>query len=62
MQKCSMWKPETNNEILSTRLPQWRDSRKKYNNQGEIRTLLGKNCEVEKIMSFFGNIRMFEEI
>ena len=32
--------------------PQWRDSRKKHNIQGDIRTLLGKNCEVEKIIRF----------
>ena len=29
----------------------WRDSRKKYN-QGDIRTLLGKDCEVKKMMMF----------
>ena len=25
---------------------------KKYNIQGDIRTLLGENCEVEKVMRF----------
>ena len=34
--------------------PQWKDSRKKYNIQGDIRTLLGNVCEVEKIMRFLG--------
>ena len=32
--------------------PNWRDSRKKLNIQSNIRTLLGRNCEVEKIMKF----------
>ena len=32
--------------------PQWWDSRKKHNIQGDIRTLLGKECEVEKMMRF----------
>ena len=32
--------------------PQWRDSRKKYDIQGDIRILLGKSCEVEKLMRF----------
>ena len=53
-----MWKPENNNKTLTTRLPQWRDSRKKHN----IRTLLGKDCEVVKIMRFLKEIGMFEEI
>ena len=52
MQKCSIWKTDTNNETLPIRLSQWRDSKKKYNIQGDIRALLGKNYEVEKIMRF----------
>ena len=47
-----MQKQNTNNKTLPTRLPQWRDSRKKYNIQGDIRALLGKNYEVEKMMRF----------
>ena len=35
---------------------------KKHNIQGDIRTLLGKDCEVEKIMRFLKGIGMFEEI
>ena len=57
-----MWKLESNNKTLPTRLPQWKDSRKKYSIQGDIKTLLGKNCEVEKMMKFFREIGMFEEI
>ena len=41
---------------------QWRDSRKKYNIQGDIKTLLGKSCEVEKMMRFLIEAEMFEEI
>ena len=41
---------------------QWRDSRKKYNIQGDKRTLLKKSCEVEKMMRFLKETEMFEEI
>ena len=41
---------------------QWKNSRKKHNIQSDIRTLLGKDCEVEKIMRFLNGIGMFEEI
>ena len=57
-----MRKPNTNNKALPTKLPQWRDSRKKYNIQGKIGALLGKNCEMEKIMEFLKETEMFEEI
>ena len=42
--------------------PQWRDSRRKHNIQGDIRTLRSKDFEVEKMMRFLREIRMFEEI
>ena len=35
---------------------------KKYNIQGDIGTLLGKDCKVEKVMRFLMEIGMFEEI
>ena len=41
-----MWKPEANIKTLPTRLPQWRNRRKKHNIQGDIRTLLGNENEV----------------
>ena len=50
-----MWKPEPNNKT-------WRNSRKKFNIQSDIKTLLGKDCEVEKMMEFFREIGIFEEI
>ena len=40
---------------------QWRDSRKKHNIQANISVLLGKDCEVEKIMRSFKEIGMFEK-
>ena len=42
--------------------PQWRDSRKKYNVQGDIRTLLGKDSEVEEMMRSLRDIGLFDEI
>ena len=41
--------------------PQWRHSRKKYGVQGDIGELLGKNCEVEKMMRFLMETEMYEE-
>ena len=61
MRKCSMWKPEPNNKTLPTKLPQWRDSRKKYNILGDIRTLQGKNCVSEKMLRLLKETEMFEE-
>ena len=42
--------------------PQWRNSRKKFNIQGDIGTLLGKNYEVKKMMMFLKKTEMYEEI
>ena len=57
-----MQRPETNNKTCLQDCPQWRDSRKKYNVQGDLRTAMGKDCEVEKIMRFLKETEMFEEI
>ena len=47
---------------LPTRLPPIeRDSRKKYNIQGNIWTLLGKNCEVEKMIRFLKETEINEK-
>ena len=61
MRKCIMWKPEPIKYFLQD-YPKWKDSRKKYNIQGDIRSLLGKDCEVEKMMRFLKETEMFEEI
>ena len=42
--------------------PQWRNSRTKHNVQGDIKALLGKDCEVEQMMKFLKEIGKFEEI
>ena len=57
-----MWKPEPNNKTLPTRLAPMEEQQKKYNIQGNIRTLLGKDCERKKIMRFLKKIEIFEEI
>ena len=62
MQKCSIWNPETDNRTLPTRLPTMKGQQKKQNVQGEIGTLLAKNCKVEKIIRFLRGIRMFKEM
>ena len=33
--------------------PQWKNIRKKYNIQGNIQMLLGRDCEVERLWSFW---------
>ena len=62
MRKRNKWKPETDNKTLPTRLPQWRDSRKKHSFLGGIKALLGKDFELQNIMKFFEGIGMFDEI
>ena len=62
MRKCSMCKPETNNKTLPKRMPQWRDSRKKYYIQGDLRKILRTDWDVEKMMKFLRDIGMFEEM
>ena len=39
-----------------------RSSRIKYNIKSDMKILLGKDCEVEKIMKFLKEIEIFEEI
>ena len=57
-----MWKPEIYNQTLPPRMPQWINSRRKYNIQDDIKTLLGRECEVKKILKFHKQIKKFEEI
>ena len=62
MQKCSMWKLENDNKTLPTKLSPMKGQQKIYNIQDDIKTLLGRDCEVEKIMRFLKGIGMFKEI
>ena len=55
-------KNQRQSNIISWSAPQWRKSRKKNGIQYIIKTLLGKDCEVEKIMKFLKEIEIFEEI
>ena len=41
--------------------PQWKDSRKKHNIQGDFRTLLEKDCELGNIMRFLKGLGIFEK-
>ena len=49
MQKWGMWKPEIDDEILPPRVLQIETAGKKYIIQGDIKTLMGRDCEVEKV-------------
>ena len=62
MHECDMWKLETNNQTLSPRVPLLKSQQKKRNIQGNTKTLLGSDCEVEKVMRFLKDIEIFEEI
>ena len=64
MQKYTIWKPETDNKTLPTGLPPIERHQKEiqYPVQGDIKTLLRTNCEVERIMRFLRWIEIFEEI
>ena len=53
-----MCKPDTKNQTL----PNGGTSEKKYNIQSEIKILLGRDCEVKKILKFLKETEMFEEI
>ena len=48
LHKCGMWNPNTDNQTLSPGVPQWSDNSKKSNFQGDIKTLLGRDREMEK--------------
>ena len=45
-------KPDTKNQTLPHGVPPWRDTRKKYNIQSNIKMLLGKECKVVNTMKF----------
>ena len=61
MSKCSLWKPETNNRTLPTRLTPMKGQQKEIQYSGEIRTLPGKDCEVENMIQFLREIDIFKE-
>ena len=42
--------------------PQWREERRKHDVKGDIEKVLGKDCEVGKVMRFLKEIKMYEGI
>ena len=62
MHKCGMWKPETDNQTLRPEVPSMKEQHKKYKIHDNIKTQLGKDCEVEKVLRFLNEIQIFEEI
>ena len=55
---------DTDNQILPRGVTPMEEQQKKFNIQSDIKTLtlLGKHCEMEKIMKFLKEIEIFEEI
>ena len=47
MHKSGMYNGDTYNKTLPPGVLQRRDSRKIYNVKGDIKTLLGRDCEME---------------
>ena len=62
MNKFGIQKPETANLTFSPGVPHWRDRGKNYNIQDNIKTLLGRDFEVEKVMRFLKEVGVFKEI
>ena len=62
MQKCWMWKTDTNNEPLPRSVTQWIDTRKKYIFKIDIKRLIETDSEVKKVIVFLIEIEMFKEI
>ena len=48
------------NQTLSPGNPPLEGQQKKYNIQSNIKTPLGKECEVQKIMRVFKEIKLYE--
>ena len=55
-------KPNTNNQTLYRVVLPMKGYQKKYNVQSKLKTQLGKDCEVEKVMRYIKDIEVFEEI
>ena len=55
-------KPDTNNQTLPCGVLTIKKRQEKYNIQSDIKTLLRRDCEVEKLMRYLKYIGVFEEI
>ena len=62
MHKCSMWKLETNNKAFASLSTSMEEDQKKNNIQSDIIILLGRDCEVKKVMRFLKDVEVLEEI
>ena len=62
MHKCNMQKPDTGNQTLPRGVSPMDEQQKKYNIGSDIKTLLGKDCKVEKIIKFLRDVDIYEEI
>ena len=62
MQQCHQAKEAREGQQLQLDCLQCKDNRKKHNIWSDISTLLGKDCEMEKVMGFLKGIGMFEGI
>ena len=51
-----------NNQTLPRGVLPMEGHQKKYNIQSDIRALLIRDCEVDKVMRFLKNLEVFEEI
>ena len=60
MQLHTMRKPENDSETLSAGMPPM--ERRKHDVEGDIEKVLGKDCEVGKVMRFLKEIKMYEKI
>ena len=61
MNKCDMWKPKTDNQILPPGVPPM-EKEKKNNIQDDMKILLERGGEVEKMMRFPNEIEIFKKI
>ena len=57
-----MWKLEPDNKALLTRLSPIEGQQKETLFQGDMRTLLGNECEVENMIRFLRELGLLEKI
>ena len=55
MHKCGMWKLDTDIQTLSCGVPPMEGQQKKHNIHSDIKMLLRKDYEVEKILVSYGD-------
>ena len=58
----TLWLNYNNKIVLNIVIECKNAAHKKYNIQGDLMVLLGKSCEVEKMIRFLKETEMFEKI